>query len=121
MPEPADFLKSLKSFKGILESSEVNYRDATVDERNAVIREIITDIREAAEEKGENVANDSTLWKASGFVALHLQALSYTPWLIANCKLVYEPPVGSQGGGNSTDQDVEEVDQPPRCRPFVPQ
>lgn len=71
MPETTDSLKSLKPFRDILESSEADYRNAAVDERGIVIGEIMTKIHEAAGKKRAKVADDGTLQKVSGYVALH--------------------------------------------------
>ena len=70
----ADPLKSLKSFRDILESSEANYRDATVDERDVVVGEIMAEIHEAAGKKRVQVADGDTLQKVSWCVALHCRS-----------------------------------------------
>ena len=71
MLETTDSLKSLKPFRDILESSEADYWNAAVDKCGIVIGEIMTKIREAAGKKRVKVADDDTLQKISGCVALH--------------------------------------------------
>ena len=51
MPESDNYLKSLKPFQEILESSEADYRSAASDDRDAVIEDIIAEIQEEAGRK----------------------------------------------------------------------
>ena len=53
--------KSLMPFQKILESSEAEYRDTPIGNRDAIIEGIIEDIRSAAAKKKIVVANDGTL------------------------------------------------------------
>jgi hypothetical protein len=73
MPESSS-LKSLKLFQGILESSEAQYRDIAIGNRDAVIEEIIAEIRGAGVKKKlvEVLGDDSTLQKVSvyGFMVV---------------------------------------------------
>jgi hypothetical protein len=73
MPESSS-LKSLKPFQGILESSEARYRDTAIGNRDAVIEEIIAEIRGAGVKKKlvEVLGDDSTLQKVSvyGFMVV---------------------------------------------------
>ena len=71
MPETGDYLKSLKPFREILVSSEANYRNAAADERGVITGEIMAEIHEAAGKNRAKLANDDTLQKVSGCVALH--------------------------------------------------
>lgn len=63
MPESDNYLKSLKPFREILESSEADYRSAASDDRDAVIEDIIAEIREEAGRKRAKVADDDILQK----------------------------------------------------------
>ena len=71
MPETGDYLKSLKPFREILVSSEANYRNAAANERGVITGEIMAEIHEAAGKNRAKLADDDTLQKVSGCVALH--------------------------------------------------
>ena len=69
MPELGEYLKSLKPFKGILESFEAQYW-SSFDDRDGTIDQIMSNIWEAAKKKGMTVASDNTLQKVCRFLAL---------------------------------------------------
>lgn len=70
MEGPSDFTKSLKPFKGILESHEHHYRNTPAEARSPIIDEIMADIREAADQKGGKAAEDPVLYKVSANILL---------------------------------------------------
>jgi hypothetical protein len=85
MAEPHNLTKTLKPFQEILESYEVEYRNTTPAKRDAVIGQIMAEIREAADEKGVGVAEDKSLHKVSkNVMSEQLYTLSNFLWAVAN-------------------------------------
>lgn len=62
--------KSILYYKEILESFEEQYRDATTDERDAIIVEISGQIKTEADSIGATVAEEEARRKVSIFLVL---------------------------------------------------
>ena len=58
MAESSGSIKSLKQFREILESNEVDYRDSRGEEKEAVLQDIVEQICAACKKKGINVGSD---------------------------------------------------------------